>query len=793
MTVHPFTIRASLIRRGPNAVAFAAVWATACAAMGGPQTSVWTVGGPDDTSGVAAAALSGWYALADSFEDRVEVRQPDGTLRATITKEQIASLVPWMTLDGSADGVGAVAFSDSGRLLFIAVHDANPAGDGQPSDAVLRYDTGTGALSVFARVEFGSSDAAWPHESLTHHAGRLFVGAAGSLRVYRARANDASGVLLSSSATSGGQVVGGLTIDRTSRLLYWSVGDQLFRAAAADTLSPTLVGTLPAAPVGLAYAEHYGNAADAGLYVLDSTAPALHRVWKVTPSQARGQQALSPTIYVAGATTAHDIAATADGGLLIATDEDAIAVRDTNDTRLGFEAWAANEFAQVVTFGRSLVTTAPGAGGGPAGWVIDADVATGNTRFHPASPDGAAWTVLLMMMNDHVNGDATAQGTVRTILRRYAGRASDGIVPLRSADGIYWHWLDPVNGGARAGWGDGYATMSTMKIVLAAARARAFYPDDAEIRASAQAIICGVTNWDSYFSLSGQMYLLANLSGGPLLPSASSGFHEGILFTDQAGTYGGTFGQAISNLWMTRSFWPTASLVTGKPVTGQASGQFLPGFITLYPWLLIDAFRSDPAWRVNMTNFRDSHAAWTDDQGPLWATVFSAGTTAAQWGGYHADSLSDHPGDVATFTSLLATVSGDGSGARLPEAYAAYQAYRAGARQSFLGGASILYRRSSVTPSYTPDSAGLPDVAIGALGLAELLLPGSVRAVLTGAYPSCASCPPDFNGDGFLDFFDYDEYVAAFEQGDPMTDFNGDGFLDFFDYDAFVTAFEAGC
>jgi hypothetical protein len=744
---------------------------------------------------VAAAALSGWYALADSFEDRVEVRQPDGSLRATITKEQISSLVPWMVLDGSTDGVGAVAFSDSGRLLFIAVHDANPASDGQPSDAVLRYDTGTGALSVFARVEFGSNDAAWPHESLTHHAGRLFVGAAGSLRVYRARANDTTGSLLSSAATSGGQVVNGLAVDRTSRLLFWSVGDQLFRATAADTLVPTLVGTLPAAPVGLAYAEHYGNAADAGLYVLDSTAPALHRVWRVTPGQARGQQALSPSIYVAGGTVAHDIAATADGRLLIATDEDAIAVRDTNDARLGFDAWAANEFAQVVAFGRSLMTTAPGAGGGPAGWVIDADVATGNTRYHPASPDGAAWTVLLLMMNDRVNGDPTAQGTVRTILRRYAGRAGDGIVPLRSADGIYWHWLDPATGGAKAGWGDGFATMSTMKIVLAAARARAYYPDDAEIRSSADAIICGVTNWDSYFSPSGQMYLLANQGGGPVLPSASSGFHEGILFTDQAGTYGGAFGQAISGLWMARNFWPTATLVTGKPVTGQASGQFLPGFITLYPWLLIDAFRSDPGWRTNMTNFRDSHAAWTDDQGPLWNTVFSAGTTAAQWGGYHADSLSDHPGDVATFTSLLATVSGDGTagGVRLPEAYATYQAYRAGARQSFLGGASILYRRSSVTPSYTPDSAGLPDVAIGALGLAELLAPGSVRAVLTGAYPSCASCPPDFNGDGFLDFFDYDEYVEAFERGDPATDFNGDGFLDFFDYDGFVLAFETGC
>jgi hypothetical protein len=59
------------------------------------------------------------------------------------------------------------------------------------------------------------------------------------------------------------------------------------------------------------------------------------------------------------------------------------------------------------------------------------------------------------------------------------------------------------------------------------------------------------------------------------------------------------------------------------------------------------------------------------------------------------------------------------------------------------------------------------------------------------------SCPSDFNGDGFLDFFDYDDYVQCFETGacPPGTtaDFNQDGFADFFDDDDFVAAFQAGC
>jgi hypothetical protein len=57
-------------------------------------------------------------------------------------------------------------------------------------------------------------------------------------------------------------------------------------------------------------------------------------------------------------------------------------------------------------------------------------------------------------------------------------------------------------------------------------------------------------------------------------------------------------------------------------------------------------------------------------------------------------------------------------------------------------------------------------------------------------------CAADFNGDGFLDFFDYDDYVACFEgSGAPgcNADFNADGFVDFFDYDDFVESFETGC
>jgi beta-glucanase (GH16 family) len=91
--------------------------------------------------------------------------------------------------------------------------------------------------------------------------------------------------------------------------------------------------------------------------------------------------------------------------------------------------------------------------------------------------------------------------------------------------------------------------------------------------------------------------------------------------------------------------------------------------------------------------------------------------------------------------------------------------------------------------------------------------PGAVSARVVGIFiqPAMAAgaayvddisleyvgCAADFNSDGFVDFFDYDEYVQCYETGacppGQSADFNADGFVDFFDYDAFVALYESGC
>lgn len=56
-----------------------------------------------------------------------------------------------------------------------------------------------------------------------------------------------------------------------------------------------------------------------------------------------------------------------------------------------------------------------------------------------------------------------------------------------------------------------------------------------------------------------------------------------------------------------------------------------------------------------------------------------------------------------------------------------------------------------------------------------------------------AACAAEMTCDGFLDIFDYEEFVRAFEAGEPKADVAYDGFVDAFDYDRYVELFEFGC
>ena len=761
------------------------------AATAAPVASPWTSGfGPGASiSAVAGSTLSGYEAAADSVSDSIEIRDTRGTLLALLSRARTTALVPWMALDASADGPVSLAFSESGRLLFIALHTTSASPDANPADAILRYDTQTDSLSLFARVNLTPPDAAFTHLGMVHYRGRLYVASAGTIRCYLAGRDHVTGSLAFSSPIAGGFTPTGLVVDRTQSRLIGSWNGEVWRSTiSSNSLSFSSLGALGNVR-DLAFSDHYGGSTNAGLYAVSSTNIGSATMF-IPLAQARGTQAFAPSLYSGPAGPMTSIAATGEGSLLAAGGAGGGAtvskILDSSDTRLSFESWIRDEIAQVVNFGKGLVSP----DGEPAGWVIDGDVIPDWDRFHPASPDAAAWTTLLCLMSDQLSGTSDNLPVVRNILNRYAGLKPDGIKPDRSADGIFQHWINPANG--QVEWTDGYATLSTMKIVHAAAKAAMFYPGDAQVRTAAKAIIGGVKNWDSYvIPNSGVLFFLGNAGGGPT-NSPSVCYNEGIVFVNAAATYGGANSQLAFSRWLNRSLWQTGTFVNGYPITSDGANSFQAAFTNLYSVLLVDGYRNNSDWQTQIRNLRLSNYAWTDDNAPRWNTVFSAGTTP---GGYNADSLGGHTDNIATFTSLEAFAVGVGDGiVHVPAATGAYHAYRIGARQTFKGGASILYRRSSTQLSWDPNSAGMPDVALGALGLAELVQPGAVQSVIAGPLLNLTSCAADFNNDGLVDDSDFVQFVAkynellvpgAFRPGD----LNGDSLCDDSDFVLFVSAY----
>lgn len=737
-----------------------------------PLSTTWPADGADDIAGVGASAYSGYYATADAFENRVEVRDVRGTLIRTITSNEITALLPWMSLDGGPDGPGAVGFSASGRMLFVCVHDDTIPGDGLPSDGVLRLDVTTGGLTLFTRYDLFASGASFPHLAIAHVKARLYVGdSTGTIRVWNSNRNaTVGGTIAGSWPLPSGTSVRGIAIDRENTTMYAASESAVFRAPipALPSVQPVWVQIANGSDVrGLAWAEHFGGAANPGLYILSGTGAGSARIDFLSVAQAQGGSIVTPSAYLASGADWNDLAFTGDGALLVGADEDALRITDSADTRLGYDAWLANEFAQVTTFSKGLI--APD--GEPDGWVIDGDVIPAWSRFHPATPDGAAWVLFNLIMNDHLFGDPQALPLARSILTRHAGLSPDGIKPVRSADGIMKHWLEPFTGNTKGGWPDEYATLSTMKIVAGAGRAMTYWPDDPEVVRAASRIIFLTKNWDAYFQAgTDALAFIGQAGGGPQNSVWGRPFNEGIIFAEEAAVYGGPSADAVAGRWFDRSLWPTSTYISGRPITSASAGQYDSAFLSIYPALLSQPYRADQAWRDQVSNILWSNSGYTDDANPKYFTVFSAGTNPS---GYNADSLTNHPNNITTFTSLegLAAFGEESAGV------AAYHAYRKGARQTFKTGASILYRRSDTDRAYSPNSAGLPDVVLGALGLAELMQPGVLDEVLAVAYPTVEQCPQDVDGDGEIDVDDLYKANAA------LTDLNGDGSISAADRD----------
>ncbi len=682
------------------------------------NTSVWPYAG-STADCTAAACYSGLYAISDRTTDTVEIRDIRHDLLYTVTSAQIQAEMGSSDISGNTYGPCALAFSASGRQLFISVC-------GQSNDAVLAFNTGTGILRMFKDALTLASSADNSALGLAHHKGELFVGTSGGdILRYRAEMNDMSGVLQDTVSFSGddlGAEVVGITTDTYDQKLYIASPTRLYRLE--PTVSPSVLTEIASLTniSDIGYGRTYGGVSQGGLYVLQNNGDyrSLHFI---STASLRTGGPVTSIAYHHTTDSVNDIAMTACGRILSAGMPPTM-ISDSTDMRMDFETWLQDEFDQYVLFAKTLCWP----DGEPEGWVINSNKAAGLNRSHPASPDAANWVVLMLLMADEVNNDSEAQGMVRAILKRYAGVYPDGIAPVVTPDGHFYHWYNPDTG--NLAWGATTTSIySTMKPVCMAIRAKAYYPDDSEIAEAANKIIYGIDNSRDFVRDFGASAVAADDLGPTATTGIARPYQETCMWSEQAAASDPMCVGSYLDYWRYRANHPYDNTLSGESIIRANAS----GFWEMYDASVLKFYREDSEWQQEFKNFYALFAAWTDDNAPHYLTAFSAGVNPD---GYSADKFTNHPWTITSFGTVL----GFGLNGNTVPVAGGYFAYRDGARQQMQAsaaytGANTLTRYSNEDPSWIMNSLSPTDHQYGGYALGELLSPGSVgRAIALDTY-----------------------------------------------------------
>jgi len=635
------------------------------------ETINWTSFG--NATHVAAAQYAGLYALAN--ETSIQINRID--------QSPVDSV--------SIDTINGMAFTASGRQLFVST-----------PTAVKAYNTGTGELRDFATgLSLGTNKL-----GIAHFKGELFVGTpSGEIRRYRAQLADATGTYLDS--VNLGEPVRGIVADIQDKMLYVAAPNHLYRLDP-DSSALTQIASISGIEA-IGFGRTYGAAGQGGLIILQDTGT--ERLLHLVPTaDLHAGGSVTPMAYYRTTRIMPDIAATADGRLLAAGITPKM-LSDSDDTRMDFMEWVADEFTQNVLMAKSLCWQ----DGGLTGMVQNSATRLGKNRKTVASPDAAFWVVNQLLMSDEVNGDPEAQAMVRKILKRHATLEVN-------TDGQWYHWYDSNTG--QLTWGDpDYTTsiFSTMKGVHMAIRAKAYYPNDPEIVAAANTIVHRLRNQRDYIRDFGNQASPAN-DGGPLIGADTfSPYIETHLFSELMAASEPMCENAYLDYWRYRGNHTYDYTLPGEPIVRKNAS----GFWRMYDQATIQFCRDDAEWSQEFKNFYALFAGWTDDNAPEHLTAFSAGSNPD---GYNADKFTNHPWTVNSFGTII----GFGLQGNTIPVVGAYFAYRDGRRQSMAGaanyaGASLLTRISYDDPGWRMDAISPTDHQYAGYALGEILAPGSIE------------------------------------------------------------------
>jgi hypothetical protein len=382
----------------------------------------------------------------------------------------------------------------------------------------------------------------------------------------------------------------------------------------------------------------------------------------------------------------------------------------------------------------------------PSGLVRDSLVLDPNSSsFHPATPDAAGFDLMALAALDHVGKLPDAQQRVISILSAYAGQ-TPGVVPDRSADGYYTHFMN-VSTGAKAGggWDASYSPIGTALLVAGAQFARNYFSSNATIASLTQQLTSSV-NFNNAIapSLNGAIYLDMTKAGGGG-GGAVRPFNEYALVETLAlREANNPRALAVKHLWFDSDFLTKKSYGPYTTLTDNAS-TYAPAFWVQDMHFFSGDFRESPALEAYFTSQQQADKLYSST---TLGQSFRYGLTAGVIpNGYHADRIFDHPYNV--FSPEAVAAWGD-----MNTLLSFYNQQIPTSDPRYRYG---MVRVSAQQPSWIPPDAGLVDHMFLLFGLVESLDPNFFTDYMI---PGLAA--GDYNADGAVNQADYTYWRSNF-------------------------------